>query len=142
MNRWLKTALIAPLALGFASCNWLGFGVGVTCDKKMLREYPSPSGSRKAVLYENVCGDTSISNYVQVELAGTSNIEGAPVMYAFRTDQASPPPADLTFEWKSDAELWIVYPPKAHTSCMTSGSDVAVHCVDSEVAARVAPRSN
>lgn len=40
---------------------------------------------------------------------------------------------DLKVEWRSDRELWITYPARQDTICISEAAGVTVHCVDGTV---------
>src|SRR5690242_3672536 len=133
MNRLLASTAIAA-CLSCASCAWLGIGWGANgkCDKQTLNEIASPAGDRKAVVVRSTCEyrDTKWSS-TAIEVSGkigdtnvTEDIFGA-------TNAKSITSPALRLDWKSDSELWVVYPSGYFTSCNNAQQlGVTVHCAD------------
>lgn len=130
-------ATLVSVPLLMTSCSWLGLGVPAKCDKQTFTQVDSPSGTWKAATIRQICDYRNTKwSITMVEIRRGDQKDGTPVFTASNgSPQNMPNPADLKIEWKSDSELWILYPPGYHTTCTsTDAVGVAVHCADASIA--------
>lgn len=145
MSRVGRLVVLFPL-LALLSCDWLPGPMGPTaasgsmnCGSRLVREYPSPRGTNKAALYDNVCNTGRLSSFVQVD-----GQEPEINRMVFTTFQTKPEAkwdslAEFKVEWKSESELWVVYPNSETAQCNAhEQKEVTVHCVDADIAAKLA----
>ncbi len=97
----------------------------------LAREWPSPDGKRKAVEQHFDCPGWYA---LKIEITNPDGTKAA----AFDdrpSDQVRPTRwPELKVEWKSNQELWITYPPRQDTTCISKAGEVQVHCLDAAVA--------
>ena len=114
------------------SCRQVYFAAGGDCNMNpsLAREWPSPDGKRKAVEQHFDCPGWYA---LKIEITSPNGTKAA----AFDdrpVDQVRPTRwPDLKVEWKSDRELWITYPPRQDTTCISKAGEVEVHCLDAAV---------
>lgn len=96
----------------------------------LAREWPSPDGKRKALEQHFDC-----PGWYALKIEITNSDKTKAVVFDDRPiDQVRPSRwPDLKVEWKSNQELWITYPPRQDTTCISSAGGVNVHCVDAAV---------
>jgi len=109
--------------LGFlisAGCILLSFGCDV-CNNRMVREIPSPNGSKRAVLFERDCGATTDFS-TQVSILPVGKKLGTSAGNTFVADSNhgivsvdSQSVIAVDIAWKNDQEIEITYPTRART---------------------------
>ena len=135
MSRWPGTTAVAICAVALTSCcSGVGIDVGgaENCNSNpaVAYEWISPDGRNKAVEARFVCPGWYAGEVRIVDAKATKS-----TAFTFRpVDQVRPEVwPELKVEWKSVRELWITYPGRQDTTCISSAGGVEVHCLDSAV---------
>lgn len=98
---------------------------------KIARQWASPNGRVKAMEARFVCPGWYAG---EVRIAGADGTNST--AFTFRpVDQVRPEVwPELNVEWKSARELWITYPGRQDTTCISSAGGITVHCLDEALA--------
>lgn len=127
MRLWFAIVVALLCAAEFTSCQQAGLDMECNQHPALARRWPSPDGRLRAVEYRTNCPGWYAAEVQIVAADGTK-----PTAFTVRpTDQVRPAVwPELKVEWKSDRELWITYPGRQDTTCISSVGGVTVHCLD------------
>jgi hypothetical protein len=135
MRRCCLLLILITTTTMLPSCSNLFVGVGTevancNMNPSLAHEWPSPDGERKAVEQHFDC-----PGWYALKIEITNPDKTKAVAFDDRpVDQVRPARwPDLKVEWKSKTELWITYPPRQDTSCISNAGGVQVHCLDAAV---------
>lgn len=122
-HRKLLVAVAVALAGGVVTLGLLAFLVirtlGDTCANTVLREVPSPGGTRKAVVFERNCGATTgFSTQVSILRAGERLPDESANLFIADTDHGRAPGGpggcpDVHLTWADDDRLLVRHHPLA-----------------------------
>jgi hypothetical protein len=136
MRRCSSLFIVALGAMSLTSCLascHLSSAEADNCNSNptIAREWPSPDGKRKVVESRFDCPGWYALKLEINNADGTKALmlDDRPV------DQVRPAKwPDFKVDWKSPEEVWVTYPPRQDTTCISSAGGVQVHCLDAAVA--------
>lgn len=137
MRRCCSLFLLIVSATLLVSCGRVSFyshvaGGDENCNMNPIvaREWPSPDGKRKIIESHFDCPGWYALKLEVTNSDGTKALalDDRPV------DQVRPTKwPELKVDWKSVDEVWVTYPPRQDTTCISKAGDVNVHCLDAGV---------
>lgn len=131
MRRCCSLFILIVCVMLLTSCK-LMVGNAETCNSNptIAHEWPSPDGKRKVIESRFDCPGWYAANLDITSPDGSKSraMDDRPV------DQVRPAKwPELKVDWKSANEVWITYPARQDTTCMSKAGEVTVHCLDAAV---------
>lgn len=132
MRRCCSVFIVFLPVILLPSCR-LMIGNAENCNSNptVAHEWSSPDGKRKLVESRFDCPGWYALKLEITSPDGTKALalDDRPV------DQVRPAQwPDLKVDWKSPTEVWVTYPARQDTTCISKAGDVTVHCLDGSIA--------